>query len=273
MHSIFSNRNEFIVTIEVVPPSGDDPEKLLSKLTQCSSLPFHAFSVASNPVAKPKMSALAFSYLLKKATNKPTILHLTTRDKNRLGLQSEIWGAKALGINTFIAVTGDPSALKSKHSAVTVGDIDVFQLIAIVENSGLEAGAVLDFRPEINGLDHEIKRLAKKVAAGSSFVVTQPVYDEKTAYAIHKATKNIKVPVIMGVLPLLSYRHSMFLHQKVAGIAIPDPVMSQIKKSDEPIQEGIRQSKKMLELAKSLFSGACLMPPFERFDILTEILQ
>ena len=269
----FVNNNEFIITIEVVPPTGNDPSIILEKLIKVSRLCFHGFSVASNPVAKPKMSAMVFTHLIQKATKKPAILHCTIRDHNRLGLQSELWGAKALGIDTVIAVTGDPSASKAEEITSTVGDVNVCQLITMARNSDLHTGAVLDFRPEINGLEHEAKRLGKKVAAGCQFIVTQPVYDEKTAKQIHAATKHLKVPVIMGILPLLSYKHAIFLHDKVDGIAVPEALRLQMKKAKDPLKEGVLQARQMLELAKKMYSGACIMPPFERFDILTDILK
>ncbi len=269
----FLNNNEFIITIEVVPPTGNDPEELLRKLSNLADLSFHAFSVASNPVAKPKMSAMVFTYLIQKATQKPAILHCTIRDHNRLGLQSELWGARALGIDTVIAVTGDPSASKAEEITSTVGDLNVFQLITMARNSDLHTGAVLDFRPEVDGLEYEAKRLEKKVSAGSQFIVTQPVYDEKTAKQIHAAIRHLKVPIIMGILPLLSYKHAVFLHDKVDGIAVPEALRQQMKKAKDPVREGVLQARQMLELARQMFSGACIMPPFDRFDILTDILK
>ncbi|MBL6995736.1 methylenetetrahydrofolate reductase [Desulfobacula sp.] len=268
----FVNNNDFIITIEVVPPTGNDPSIILKKLTKVSRLSFNGFSVASNPVAKPKMSAMVFTHLIQKATQKPAILHCTIRDHNRLGLQSELWGAKALGIDTVIAVTGDPSASKAEEITSTVGDLNVFQLITMARDSDLNTGAVLDFRPEIDGLEHEAKRLEKKVASGCQFIVTQPVYDEKTAKKIHAATKHLKVPVIMGILPLLSYKHAIFLHDKVDGIAVPEALRLQMKKAKDPLKEGVLQARQMLELAKKMYSGACIMPPFDRFDILSDIL-
>jgi methylenetetrahydrofolate reductase (NADPH) len=272
MGSLFSQNNEFIITIEVVPPKGNDPEQLLEKLYNLANLSFNAFSVASNPVAKPKMSAMVFAYLIQKATKKPAILHFTIRDHNRLGLQSELWGAKALGIDTIIAVTGDPSASKADEITSTVGDLNVFELMAMARDSDLYTGAVLDFRPEVNGLEHEVKRLEKKVASGCQFIVTQPVYDEKTAKKIHRATSHLNVPVMMGILPLLSHKHAVFLHNKVDGIAVPESLRQGMKKAKDPVKEGVLQAKRMLELARQLYSGACIMPPFDRFDILKDIL-
>jgi len=273
MPSLFSNQDEFRVTIEVVPPKDNAPENLLAKIGTISHLPFHAFSVASNPVAKPRMSAMVFTHLLQKTTRKPAILHCTIRDHNRLGLQSELWGAKALGIDTVIAVTGEPSATQAEETTRTVCDLTVFELISLARNAGLFTGGVLDFRPEVNGLDHEAKRLEKKVAAGCQFLVTQPIYDEKTARQIQAATQSLNAPVIMGILPLLSYKHAVFLHDKVAGIAVPKNLRQEMKAAKDPVEQGILQSKQMLELAKKRFSGACIMPPFDRFEILSRILK
>ena len=148
MPRLFTPTDKFTITIEVVPPQTNESALLLDKLNQISHLPFQGFSVASNPVAKPKMSALVFAHLLQTTTQKPAILHFTTRDHNRLGLQSECWGAKALGLDTIIAVTGDPSASTPDSPVTTVNDLNVFDLITLAKNSDLHTGAVLDFRPE-----------------------------------------------------------------------------------------------------------------------------
>jgi methylenetetrahydrofolate reductase (NADPH) len=269
----FFNQNEFVITIEVVPPKGNDPSLILEKLSCLKDLPIHGFSVASNPVAKSRMSAMVFTHLVQKKTKKPAILHCTVRDHNRFGLQSELWGAKALEIDTVIAVTGDPSVSNADEPTLTVNDVNVFELITMAQNSDLLTGAVLDFRPEVDGLEYEAKRLKKKVESGCSFIVTQPVYDEKTAKKIYDATKDLKVPVIMGILPLLSYKHAVFLNDKVAGIAVPQPLIKQMENTKNPVKEGVAQAKQMLELARDMFSGACLMPPFDRFEILSDIFK
>ncbi len=273
MANLFSNKNEFIITIEVVPPQGSCGDDILEKLSSLEKLSFNGFSVASNPVAKSKMSAMVFSHLIQKITGKPAILHCTIRDHNRLGLQSGLWGAKALGIDTVIAVTGDPSASGADTPAQFVADLSVFELITLIKDSNFYTGAVLDFRPEINGLDHEIRRLEKKIAAGCQFAVTQPLYDKDTAQAVLNGTDHLKIPVIMGILPLLSYKHARFLHDKVDGIAIPKSVQQQMEKSENPLNYGVSQAKEMLDMAKTMFSGACIMPAFDRYEILKDILS
>ncbi len=267
-----SETSPFRITIEVVPPAGSDPAVLLEKLAGLSDLDFHAFSVASNPVAKPKMSAMAFCSLLSRHTGKPAILHLTIRDHNRLALQAELWGAKALGIETVLALTGDPSGKNSADGGVSVNDLNVFELIAMAADTGLETGAVLDFRPETNGLAGEIRRIEKKAAAGCQFIVTQPVYDGETAMALKQGLAHIHVPIIMGILPLISLAHANFLHDKVPGIAVPGGLRKEMASASDALIPGIRNASEMLNLAREQFSGACVMPPFERFDILNQIL-
>ncbi|WDP90267.1 MAG: methylenetetrahydrofolate reductase [Desulfobacter sp.] len=272
MSFILSDPGEFKITIEVVPPAGHDIKPLLEKIQPVARLNFHGFSVASNPVARPRMSAMAFSHLLRKETGKPAILHFTVRDHNRLGLQAELWGARALGIDTIIAVTGDPSGKKRAHPAAGVNDLSVFEMIALGRASGVCTGAVLDWRPEVNGMDHECRRIEKKVAAGARFIVTQPVYDEDTALELKKGLAHIRVPVIMGILPLISIKHAVFLHEKVDGIAVPSSLRQQMTQGDSPMETGIQNSRQMLDLARRHFAGACVMPPFDRFDILNQIL-
>jgi len=271
MSFLLSKKNNFTITLEVVPPAGSDARALLDKLNTIADLPFDAFSVASNPVANSRMSAMVFSHLLQEKTGKPAILHLTVRDHNRLGLAAELWGAMAIGIDTVIAVTGDPSARNKVNPTTTVNNLNVFELIQMAADTGLCTGAVLDFRPEVNGLANEVRRIEKKASAGAKFIVTQPVYDRQTAQKIYDALGHIRVPVIMGILPLLSLKHANFLHDKVAGIAIPDQLKKEMATSRDPIATGIGQAREMLQLAKKMFSGACIMPPFDRFDLLPEI--
>ena len=272
MSFLLSSPEKFKITLEVVPPAGHDGQALLSNLNHISHLAFDGFSVASNPVAKPRMSAMVFSHLLQEKTGKPAILHFTVRDHNRLGLQAELWGAKALGIDTIIGVTGDPSTHSRENPTTTVHDLTVCELISLARDSDLFPGAVLDFRPETDGLEHEVRRIEQKTQAGARFIVTQPVYDRETAQKLHHALGHIKVPLLMGILPLLSHRHALFLHNKVAGIAVPKILQDEMESSQEPVSTGVVNSRQMLAIAKDLFSGACVMPPFERFDILPDIL-
>ena len=211
----------FAITVEVLPPTGPDAESLLAALENVAHLPFLGFSVATNPVARPHMSALALSALLQARTGKPATLHCSTRDHNRLSLQGLLWGALALGIRSVLVTTGDYVALGTDVRTTSVRDLGVLDLVRMAREAGHFTGVALDPRPEEGRLAHEVQRLEQKVRAGAQFVVTQPVFDEAGAEALYQATRHIGIPVLLGILPLRTARHAQFLHDKVAGIVRP----------------------------------------------------
>jgi homocysteine S-methyltransferase len=257
----------------VVPPAGPDTGPLLAALKTISDLLFDGFSVATNPVAKPRMSALALSALIQQETGKPATLHCTTRDHNRLSMQGLLWGARALGIDTVLVATGDYVALGERARTTTVRDVDVYTLVGMAREAGLHTGVVLDPRPEIDGLDAQVRRLARKVEAGAQFAVTQPVYDRAGAKAIYEATGHLGIPVHLGILPLRTARHARFLHEKVAGIAVPEAVQRRMAEASDPVAEGAAGAREMLALARAWFAGACIMPPFDHYEVMDQVLR
>jgi len=265
--------DKFMITVEVVPPAGPDAAPLLTALEPLAGLTFDAFSVATNPVAKPRMSAMALSALLQQKTGKPAILHCTTRDHNRLSLQGMLWGARALGIETVLIATGDFIALDDRKHTTSVRDLDVFDLVGMARAAELRTGVVFDTHPESDGLENAVRRLARKIAAGAQFAVTQPVYDEAGADQLIEATQHLKIPTILGILPLRTPRHAEFLHRKVAGIAVPEEVRNRMQRADDPVAEGLANAREMLAIARRRFAGACLMPPFDHYEVLLDILS
>ncbi|MBN1485972.1 MAG: methylenetetrahydrofolate reductase [Chloroflexia bacterium] len=266
-------KQDFTLTVEVVPPAGPDAAPLLEALQALDGLPIDGFSVASNPVAHPRLSALALCALIQQHTGRPATLHCTTRDHNRLSLQGLLWGARALGIESVLVTTGDFVALGERAHTTTVRDVDVFDLLRMAREAGLHPGAVLDPKPETDGLQAAVRRLERKAAAGARFAVTQPLYDESSALEIARATRPLDLPIILGVLPLRSPRHAEFLHQRVAGIAVPQSLRDRLSRSQDSTAEGLANARGMLDLARRHFAGACLMPPFDRYEILSNLLN
>lgn len=258
--------------IEVVPPAGYEVGSILNALAALAPLPINGFSVATNPVAKPRMSAMALCTLIQQKVNLPATLHVTTRDHNRLSLQSLLWGAKAMGIETVLAASGDFVALADRAGTTTVRDVDIFGLIEMARSCDLYTGVVFDPHPEINGMDTAIKRLWKKKSAGAQFVVTQPVYDEKGIQTLERALNPIGLPVILGILPLRTARHAEFLHEKVAGIAVPKEIRDKMQQTKDPIAQGAANARAVLSAAKKHFAGACIMPPFDHYEVIFDIL-
>lgn len=264
---------DFAITVEVLPPAGADAEPVLATLEKVAHLPFHAFSVATNPVAKPHMSALALGALLQARTDRPVVLHCTTRDHNRLGLQGLLWGALALGIRSVLVTSGDYVALEARGGTSLGRGLDVSDLVLMACEAGHLTGVALDPRSGSDRLDHEVQRLERKVNAGAQFVVTQPVFDETGAATLLQATSHIDIPVLLGILPLRTARHAAFLHHQVAGITIPGLIRDKMERASDPHATGIAGAREVLGIAREQSAGVCIMPPFGRYDILAAILN
>jgi homocysteine S-methyltransferase len=268
---IFSD--PFTITVEVVPPAGPDPEHILAQLESLHTLSVQAYNVATNPVAKPRLSALALSALIQKRTGQPAILHCTTRDHNRLSLQSLLWGARALGVNKVLITTGDYISMGDQAATSTVRDVNVFELVDMARATGLQTGVVFDPFSSSRGREHALRRLERKVEAGAQFVITQPVYDQAEVEAISNLTQSVDIPLLLGILPLRSPKHALFLHHKVSGIVIPDAVLRRMEAASAPLREGAALARAVLQIARDHVDGACLMPPFDDFSILPNILE
>lgn len=263
----------FLNVVEVVPPAGPDAAPILAALDSLSNLPVAAFSVASNPVAKPRMSALAMCTLIRQRSESPVIMHCTTRDHNRLGQWSLLCGAKALGIHTVLIATGDFVALGERHNTTTVRDVDVYALVGMARTLGLQAGVVFDPHLETGDFDSQVHRLKRKAVAGAHFVVTQPVYDAAAVADLATALAFAGLPVLLGILPLRSARHADFLHHQVSGIAVPTWLRERMVRAEDPVAEGVSNARDVLAAARMGLAGACVMPPFGHYQVVERVLR
>jgi homocysteine S-methyltransferase len=263
----------FTITVEVVPPAGPDAEPLLADLEVAAKQPFEAFNVASNPLAKPRMSALVMCTLIQQRMGKSAIMHCTSRDHNSLSIHSLLSGAKALGIETILAATGDFVALGDWENTANKRDVNVFDIISKARELDLQTGVVLDPAPGSSGFTQAVRRLNRKVKAGAQFVITQPIYDEASVDDLEEATQHIEIPLLMGILPLRTARHAEFLHHKVTGITVPTPIRERMSEAEDTIAEGAANAREMLTIARKRFAGACIMPPFDHYNMLSDILS
>ncbi|RTZ98405.1 MAG: homocysteine methyltransferase [Deltaproteobacteria bacterium] len=262
----------FTITIEVVPPEGTDCQPLLTELSGLAHLKFDGFSVATNPLAKPCMSAMVVCSLIQQQIGKPAILHCTPRDHNRLGIFSLLSGARAMGIDNVLVATGDFVALKDRENTRAVYDMNVFELVKKARELGLKTGVVLDPNPGSPGFKTAVKRLEQKAEAGAQFIVTQPVYDMAGVEQLADATRHLGIPLVMGILPLRTAGHAEFLHHRVSGISVPRRVRERMARADDSVAEGVANAREMLSAARDFFAGVCIMPPFNHYEVMTEIV-
>ncbi len=282
-------KGRFVVSVELDPPRGAEPGATLEKALQCKENDVDAINVADGPRASARMSAQSLCVLLKEKVGIDTILHYTCRDRNLLGIQSDLLGAYALGLRNILAVTGDPPKLGDYPDATAVYDVDSIGLIRILDHLnhgcdlagnligpalGLHIGCGAD--PSKPDQEKELQRLEAKVKAGAEYVMTQPIYDPRTLETFLKLAKPFGVPVLVGLLPLYSHRNAEFLHNEVPGMRIPDEIRERMRKAgsgDEARLEGVKIAQEALLVARELAQGAYIMPPFNKVDLAVRVVE
>ena len=280
---------QFVVSVELDPPKGADPGRIVDRAQYCKENEVDAINVADGPRASARMSAQSLCVLLQNKVGIDTILHYTCRDRNLLGIQSDLLGAYALGLRNILAITGDPPKLGDYPDATAVYDVDSIGLIRIIDHLnhgcdlagnligpalGIHIGCGAD--PSKPDWDKEIRRLEAKVAAGAEYVMTQPVYDPRTVEKFLSSVRHLEVPILIGILPLYSHRNAEFLHNEVPGMRIPDDIRERMQKagSGEAAQaEGVAIAQDSLRAARDLAQGAYVMPPFNKVELAVRVIE
>lgn len=278
---------KFVVSVEIDPPRGANPEKALKAAAKLKESGVDAVNVSDSPMARVRMSCLAVSGLICDRVGIDVVLHCTCRDRNLMGLQSDLIGAHAMGIRNVLALTGDPPSMGDYPNATAVYDVDAIGLVEIISklNNGTDlAGNALSshtefsigvaINPTADNLDIELERLKLKIDAGAQFAMTQPLYKLDVLERFLSKANNLKIPVLLGLLPLQSYRHAEFLHNEVPGIDIPASVRERLDAAGKDAANiGIELCQALLHQAKSLVQGAYLMPSFGRYDTILKVLE
>ncbi|HEY7409698.1 MAG TPA: bifunctional homocysteine S-methyltransferase/methylenetetrahydrofolate reductase [Vicinamibacteria bacterium] len=280
---------KFVVSVELDPPKGADPGRIVDRALYCKENEVDVINVADGPRASARMSAQSLCVLLQDRVGIDTILHYTCRDRNLLGIQSDLLGAYALGLRNVLAITGDPPKLGDYPDATAVYDVDSIGLIRILDHLthgcdlagnligpalGLHIGCGAD--PSKPDQEKEIRRLEDKVKAGAEYIMTQPVYDPAAVEGFIGMVKHLQTPILVGILPLYSHRNAEFLHNEVPGMRIPDDIRERMRKagSGEAAQdEGVAIAREALVAARALAQGAYIMPPFNKVELAIRVIE
>lgn len=282
---------QFFVSVELDPPRGLNPEKMLRGAQMLKDAGVDAVNVADSPMARIRMSALALCYLVQERVGIESILHFTTRDRNLMGLQSDLIGAHAIGVRNIIALTGDPPNLEKYPNVSPVYDLESTGLVKVLQqmNEGTDAmgasiGQQASFTiavgadPTRDDLEHEADRLHNKISAGAHLIMTQPIYEMKTWHelvAIYERKYGpIPLPILLGILPLYSHRHAEFLYNEVPGIQPTDEIRERMRKAgSEARSEGVKISQELLLEARDSVHGTYIMPSFGRYSMAVEVIE
>jgi methionine synthase / methylenetetrahydrofolate reductase(NADPH) len=280
---------KFVVVVEIDPPKGVDLNKVIEGAKLLQRAQVDAINIADGPRASARMSPLSLAMLFKHQLNVETIVHYCCRDRNLLGMQADLIGAHALGLRNILIITGDPPKMGDYPSATAVFDVDAIGLTQIANrlNQGLDLAANpigeptalhigVGANPGAVNIEEEIKRFYYKVEAGAEFVMTQPVYDLRLFENFMNRIQDIKIPILLGILPLASAKNAEFLHNEVPGMSIPEHIRKRMQAAgdgESGRSEGIRIAQEALVDCRPMIHGSYIMPPFNRFDMALKVME
>ncbi|MDP2886481.1 MAG: bifunctional homocysteine S-methyltransferase/methylenetetrahydrofolate reductase [Ignavibacteria bacterium] len=278
---------KFLVTAELDVPRGLDMSSVIEGARYLHRFGVDAINLTDGARARLRLSSVALSHVMQRDVGIEAMTHMTTRDRNMIGLQAELLGAHALGLRNILCITGDPTSIGDYPHATSVFDVDSIGLIRAINamNGGRDLmGNSLGQRtsfmiacatnPKADDMDRELKRLSMKIEAGADIVFTQPMYEMRTLEQFVKRTEQWKKPVMLGVLPLRSYRHAEFLHNEIPGMTIPESIRESLRNAgDKASVAGVQLAKDFLREARHLVAGVYLMPPFKKYDVIPKILE
>ncbi len=285
-------QGEFIHTVELVPPKGMEYDKLVAKTRQCQALGVDAINVPDGPRAMARMSALATALIIEQQVGLETILHYACRDRNLLGMQSDLLGAAGLGLRNILAVTGDPPKLGPYPQATAVFDVDAIGLVNMLKrlNTGLDLGGAaigkptsfsvgVGANPVAPDLEREKSRFRYKVEAGAQWAITQPVFDAEHLFRFLDFAEALDgkggIPIIAGIWPLKSLRNAEFMANEVPGAYVPPSVLARMASrttAEDQLKEGQDIAREVIELIRPRVRGLQLSAPFGQVELVAPLL-
>jgi homocysteine S-methyltransferase len=282
-------RGEFVTLAELVSPRGVSPLKEVAKARRLHHFGIDAINIPDGPRASARMSALAMAAIIQRDIGIETVLHFACRDRNVIGMQSDLLGAWALGLRNVLAITGDPPKLGNYPNATAVFDVDAIGLTNVINrlNHGLDlAGNPIGdptgfsigvgVNPGAINLDEELKRLEWKIEAGAEYMITQPVFDIRILERFMQRIAGVKIPLICGIWPLVSYRNAEFMNNEVPGASVPGEILERMRKTttkEEGFAEGVAIARETFAHVRGSVAGIQLSAPMGRIDGIFMILE
>jgi homocysteine S-methyltransferase len=282
---------ELVTTIEIVPPKGTNPDAMVESVRSIKAAGVDAVNVPDGPRAQNRMGAIAVAVLLQQRVGIETVLHYCCRDRNLLGMHSDLLGCAALGLRNMLLITGDPPKMGPYPEATAVFDIDSIGLTNMVNlmNHGLDLGGNpfgeptaftigVGVNPGHLDLDYELRRLDWKVKAGAEYAITQPVFDVRQLERFLERIEEMRLPIVAGIWPLLSYRNAQFMNNEVPGVSVPDDVMERMRVASEKskehgLREGVAIARETLERVRGQVAGVQVSAPLGRVDLALQVFE
>jgi len=280
---------QFVTSVEIVPPRGVNADKMLADVGRLRDAGVDAVNVPDGPRAQSRMGALMTSLLIEQRVGIETVTHYCCRDRNLLGMLSDLLGASAVGLRNILLITGDPPKMGPYPDATAVFDIDAIGLTNLVSNlnHGLDPGGNpigeptryaigVGCNPAALDPAVELKRFIYKVEAGAEFAVTQPVFDVAQLERFLREIDGVRIPVVAGIWPLVSARNAEFLANEVPGVVVPDSILQRMRKANDKsrehaVAEGITIASEMLSQVRATVNGVQVSAPFGKVDLALQV--
>jgi methionine synthase / methylenetetrahydrofolate reductase(NADPH) len=280
---------KFAVSVEVNPPVGLNPQKAIDAAKMLKAGGIDVINIADGARAQARMSNLAMASRISAEVGMETILHVCGRDRNLLATLAHLLGANDQGVRNLVIITGDPPKMGDFPDATAVYDLDSIGILKLasrlnhgVDPGGKPLGGVTSFllatgaEPAALNYERELTRLSLKKEAGAELVMTQPVYDPAVLLKFLDDMAPLGLPVLVGLLPLASYRNAEFLHNEVPGMQVPEHIRERMRKAGTGVQarkEGVAIAREMLAAVKGRVAGAYIMPPLEKYELALEVVD
>src|SRR5437764_8341363 len=287
---------DFVTSVEIVPPRGVDASKMLRDTAALRDAGVDAVNVPDGPRAQSRMGALLCSILIEQQIGIETVIHYCCRDRNLLGMLSDLLGASAVGLRNLLLITGDPPKMGPYPNATAVFHIDAIGLTNLVSNlnrgldpGGNPIGEPTTFAIRVGGnpaaIDpaQELERCEWKIEAGAEYAITQPVFDTQQLRDFLKAIESFRIPIVAGIWPLVSFRNAEFLHNEVPGVHVTPDIMERMRvasaiSKEAGRDEGLKIARESLLEVREFIQGAQVSAPFgnvkyalEVFSVLPEL--
>src|SRR5215831_9678524 len=284
-------QGEFVTTVEVLPPKGCNPWKTLEAIRLLKDAGVDGVNIPDGPRAQTRMGAMATALMVQKEIGIEPVLHYCCRDRNLLGMMSDLLGAAAMGLRNLLVITGDPPKMGPYPDATAVFDIDAIGLTNMVNklNHGLDIGnnpigeptafsIGVGVNPGAVNMDEELRRFEWKIEAGAEYAITQPVFDIDQLREFLKRIEHCRIPIIAGIWPRVSYRNAEFMHNEVPGVNVTPDILERMriasdKGKEEAREEGIDIARESLLEVHDIIQGVQVSAPFGNVRYALQVFE
>jgi 5,10-methylenetetrahydrofolate reductase len=282
-------RGKFVVAVELQPPRGYQTEQVVERARRLKIDNVDVVSIPDGQRAGARISALSLAVLIEQQAGIETLLHYACRDRNLLGIQSDLLGAHAMGVRNLMLVTGDPGRVGDYPDATAVFDVDSIGLTNVVSrlNHGCDVGGQpigaptgfhigVSVNPAASNLDDELRRFAYKVEAGAEYVVTRPVFDLRGFETFLKHLESARLPVVAGVFPFESARNAEFMANEVPGVRVPEALLDRMRRADgqeAAAAEGIAIAREIAASLRQAVQGVLVSTPSGDIDAALAVVD